>query len=313
MQSHSETHLLDDEVALRSTNDRDRADDWMLVLAATGLPGRVVRDAAPDDGGPARFVVAVPAGAMAAARQALDAYDRETAAGPAVAPPAPVRGSFALGIVVAILLLGFQLVTGLAETRPDSRWIAAGVANAAAIRAGDWWRAVTAMTLHADLVHLLGNAAASLLFVSAVGRWLGPGLAAALIVVAGTAANLLTALARPHQVSLGASTATFAALGLLAGLQAVRRWRGGGPLRRRAWLSFGAGLALFAMLGVGQKADVYAHLFGLGAGCLLGIAAGAAVDRPPPRRWTGGPVAQALLAAAALAAIVAAWALALTR
>src|SRR6185295_7181952 len=87
MDAPSDRRLLGDEVALRSTDDRDRADDWMLVLAATGLPGRVIRDAG-DGSGPA-FLIAVPAGAMDAARRALDAYDREAAV-PAVAPPAPV-------------------------------------------------------------------------------------------------------------------------------------------------------------------------------------------------------------------------------
>ena len=43
---------------------------------------------------------------------------------------------------------------------------------------GAWWRAVTALTLHADVWHVVGNAVASLVFVSAIGRWLGSGLGA---------------------------------------------------------------------------------------------------------------------------------------
>src|SRR5437870_5413008 len=83
-------------------------------------------------------------------------------------------------------------------------------------------------------------------------------------------ANLATAaVRRGRHLSVGASTATFAALGILAGLQVVRRFRHGAR-GRRAWLPLAAGLGLFAMLGVGEHADVLAHLFGLGVGAVVG-------------------------------------------
>ena len=105
----------------------------------------------------------------------------------------------------------------------------------------------------------------------AVGRWLGGGLGAILILASATAGNLLTAV-RHHtnHDSVGASTATFAALGLVAGLQVARRLR----LRTRpgyAWVPIGAGLGLFAMLGVAAGSDYWAHLFGLGFGVLFGV------------------------------------------
>src|SRR5262245_47682177 len=212
----------------------------MLVLAASGQTGRVIRGTAAD--GKPTWTVVVPAAEEPAARRALDAYDRENASEGSGAAPSPTRGTAALGFAVAALLLAFHLVTGLRESDPGSRWIAAGVADAAAIRDGAWWRALTALTLHADPIHLGGNIVAALLFVSAAAIWLGPGIAAALIVVSGATANVLTALVKPHQLSLGASTATFSALGLLAGLQVVRRWRGGGPLRKPAGLAVGAGI-----------------------------------------------------------------------
>jgi membrane associated rhomboid family serine protease len=114
---------------------------------------------------------------------------------------------------------------------------------------------------------------------------------------------------------VGASTATFAALGLVVGLQVVRRWRGGGTIRRRAWVAAGAGLALLAMLGMGAKADVFAHAFGLGVGALLGVGAGL-VDRPketPVSPTVTARIGNGLLALAAAAAVVGAWARALAR
>ncbi|MEO5766955.1 MAG: rhomboid family intramembrane serine protease [Polyangia bacterium] len=321
-----------EDLLVRQTSDRDRADEWALVLTAVGVLHRIDRDPNGD------FRILVAPVDWPRALRALTANDEETRAGTPVAPDVPDRGSGALGTVVGILLVAFQYVTGLWENSASSRWFVSGVADAERIRAGEWWRAITAMTLHADVMHVLGNVVASVIFISAAGRWLGGGVAAMLILLAGTGANLLTAaVEKKDHLSVGASTATFAALGLVVGLQSVRRWRGGGPVRRRAWIAAGAGLALLAMLGVGAKADVFAHAFGLGLGAVLGVLAGA-LDPPRVPRPAASPQAsrswrnairniytfqashsgaahalQVSLALAALGAVVAAWARALGR
>lgn len=307
-----------DGVPVRRGFGRDRADEWALVLTAVGIPHRVERA---DDGA---LVVVVPAASEGRALRALGDSDREAAEGVAVAPAVPDRGSYALGIVFGMLLAGFAFITGLWESRGTSSspwpWFAVGVADAERILGGEWWRAVTAMTLHADMMHVFGNIAASIVFVGAAGRWLGPGVAAALMLIAGTGANLLTAVVeKKDHLSVGASTATFAALGLVVGLQVVRRWRGGGAIRRRSWVAAGAGLALLAMLGVGARADVFAHAFGLGLGTVCGILAGvldpprvAAGVKPPPQPL-GARIAQVALAFGALGAVVLAWARAFGR
>jgi len=304
---------------IRHAATRDRIDELALVLAATGIPHQVAPHLR--DGMAAGWVLGVAAPSVAAARRALQKYDAESRAAVHVAPAAPDRGTNALGIGAGLALIAFAMITGYWESEPASRWFRIGVADASRIRAGEWWRAVTALTLHADVMHLLGNVAASVVFISAAGRWLGAGAAAAAIVLSATGANLLTAWTEPAQhLSVGASTATFAGLGLVVGLQVVRRWRGGGAIRRRAWVAAGAGFALLAMLGMGAKADVFAHAYGLGLGTVAGIALGAA-DRPkrspdaaqppsPPtraRRWLA-VAAQGALLVATLAAIAGAWA-----
>ena len=299
---------------LRAAPSRDRVEEWALVLAATGIDHQIARSTEGD------YLLFVPEPERSRAARSLALYDEETRLAARRAPDAPERGGVGLGIVVGLGLIAFAYRTGFWETSGASRWFEVGVADAARIRAGDWWRAVTAMTLHGDLMHLLGNVAASVIFMGAAGRWLGSGVAAMLIVLAGAAANVLTAWTeRPEHLSAGASTATFAALGLVVGLQIVRRWRGGGAIRRRAWIAAGAGLALLAMLGVSAKADVFAHAFGLGVGALLGTAAGI-LDRPatpvaadggaPPAPSTPNLAARAAnvaLALAATAAVVGAW------
>jgi rhomboid protease GluP len=279
---------------LRTTVSSTQAGDWGLVLAAEGIPYRL-------DEGDGRFILTVDSADAAAAEAALVGFDAEGA--PESPPPAPDVGASTLGPLAAIGFCAMFFVTG---TRAGgSRWFEAGAASSELILSGQWWRVVTALTLHADLLHLAGNVVASLVFVSAVGRWLGGGLAAWLILASAAAANLLTALVhRTAFVSVGSSTAIFAALGLVAGLQVARRL----SLRTRrgyAWVPLGAGLGLYAMLGVGAGADLYAHLFGLAIGSLVGFGVARANWRAPR------PGVQALLGTAAAAAVTSCWALAL--
>jgi membrane associated rhomboid family serine protease len=162
-------------------------------------------------------------------------------------------------------------------------WFRHGSAVARAIvRDHELWRAVTALCLHADAMHVAGNAVASLVFVTALGRWLGPGLALLVTLLTGAAGNLFTAyLYSTTHNSVGASTSTFGALGVLGGLQFVRRYRDATVGRgRRALLGIAATLGLLAMLGMGERSDVVAHAAGLGFGVLSGVFLGFFLKRP---------------------------------
>jgi membrane associated rhomboid family serine protease len=105
---------------------------------------------------------------------------------------------------------------------------------------------------------------------------------------------------------VGASTAAFGALGILGGLQLVRRYRFTAQFdrRRRALTVVAACLGLFAMLGVGERTDVVAHLAGLVVGLLVGVITGRWLRRPP------GALGQWLLAAASALVVVGCWLLA---
>ena len=288
---------------LRTTASPTKAGDWALVLAAASIEHRV-------DQRDGHFALIVHAADASAAEQALAGFDEEGA--PEQPPPAPDRGWSPLGVLCAIGFLAMLLVTGTRER--GSIWFAAGTASADLIMHGAWWRVVTALTLHGDIWHVASNAVASLVFVTAVGRWLGAGLGALALLLAGVGGNFLTAIRhRTGHDSICASTATFAAIGLVAGLQVARRMR----LRTRpgyVWLPIGAALGLFAMIGVGgawystSKVDYWAHLFGLGVGVLLG--AGWAIAQLK-RGWKApGPAAQALLGVVTIGIIVGCWLLA---
>jgi membrane associated rhomboid family serine protease len=200
---------------------------------------------------------------------------------------------------MAILLALVYLWVGpRAETSPRFQ---AGEADARAILDGEWWRAITALTVHANGEHLLGNAVFGGLFVGVLGSAVGSGTALCVTLAAGTAGNLLNAWLRaPLHQAVGASTAVFGAVGALSGV-AFRRRRGEGLAR--AWLALGAGLALLAMLGSNVETDVGAHFFGFVVGVPLGYAAVRA-----PR---GSALWQASAALLALGWVLWAWRLAL--
>ena len=186
-------------------------------------------------------------------------------------------------------------------------WLSAGAANAGAITDGEWWRAFTALGLHGDLGHLLSNLVFGSFFAIVLCQILGAGLGWLAILLSGGLGNIVSAVFQSADHSaIGASTAVFGALGLLAALtwQRQRFFRSG--LRRYAPLA--AGLMLLAFLGMGgERTDIGGHLAGFGAGVALAIPLHLAADRIPlSTGW------QIRYGAAAFAIFAFAWVFALT-
>ncbi len=279
--------------------------DFALVLRALDIPHGVTSRA---DG----YWFNVPTVEAPRAIDALNEYadeDRSWAARrPRLREPLPYPVS-ALGVAYAAALLTFFAVTG--ESRLGSTWFSHGVADALAIQRGEIWRALTALTLHADFGHVAGNAVAGAIFLTMLARRLGAGRALFYTLVAGTLANLANAFAHPggHR-SIGASTAVFAAVGLLVTTQLLWTLRGGA----RRWTEYAApfvgGLALLGFLGSSPHTDLAAHGFGILAGAVVGVIARYVMPAAAPsaRRvdWL-----QLGYLAAATAMIVGSWAIAL--
>ena len=284
------------ETALRVTPNAKHAEEWAAVLAASGIAHQLEET----DAGWALVVAARDA---QRARDALVAYEEEARAEEAVDVSPPSYGPAWIGIGVAAVLFGVFAVTGPRDG--GSPWFDRGAAAAGSILKGEVWRTVTALTLHFDLIHVLGNALASAVFVTGVGSWLGPGIGSWLVLLAGAGGNALAALVygSPH-LSAGASTAVFGAVGLLAARQVVVR-RQRRSTGRKAWVVVAASLALLGLLGTGARADLLGHLFGLLVGGALGLATARAVRRLP------GPGVQWALTLAAAAMVVGAWWIAL--
>lgn len=183
---------------------------------------------------------------------------------PPVARSASNRGHYTA--LLMLLLAGVYVKTG--PWSAHSIWFTQGAMdNAAVFATAHWWRPITALTLHADLSHLLGNCLIGGLILHLLGRVVGYGQAWLLTLLAGAAGNLCNGLLRqaPH-LSVGFSTSVFAAIGLLTGLQLA-----GARSFRALLLPLGAGAGLLSLLGSeGARTDLGAHLFGLLNGLAFG-------------------------------------------
>lgn len=144
----------------------------------------------------------------------------------------------------------------------------------------EWWRPFTALFLHADPPHLIGNLLSGMLFGTLVARSIGPLRGWALILLSGTLGNAITSfLTWPESfTSLGASTAVFGALGILSGLgfTSMLRHRFRMPWAKTAAPVI-AGVILLGWLGGGSpggNTDVLGHIFGFTSGLASGLIVG---------------------------------------
>ncbi len=244
----------------------DQADEHALVALSMRSDCRVMPKAG-------TFSLEVAPEVAEPVRRELEVYADEQEI------PRPEESVKPAGLALAAgWALVLAVVHGFRETDPSivTRW-----ANDAARvwSGGEWWRAFTALFLHADGAHLLGNLLIGGVFCVMVATVLGAWRGWILILASGFAGNLLTGWIHygydePFR-SLGASTATFGALGILVGAGVVRAWR---ERRYRALkpliAPLAVGCSLLGMFGAGGvDTDVLGHLCGWGAGIFFGLLA----------------------------------------
>ncbi len=217
------------------------------------------------------WLVVVDERDLARALAELEDYSRETVSRPRPrAVRVPVISGGRLGVLCyACLLLGVAVLANSWAFGFD--WVEAGAMRVGEVRAGEWWRTVTALTLHGDAGHLTANLMFGAVFGLLAGQALGGGLAWGGILIAGALGNgLNAAIQHPSHSSIGASTAVFAALAIVVA-HSMRYWSlmASGWFRR--WSPLIGGVLLLAYTGTGgERTDVAAHLTGFMAGLLIG-------------------------------------------
>ena len=296
---------------LGPVRDRGVAREWGLVLASQGVPHAMVFTF---DG----WVLQIPRADAARATAAVRLYQDENRDWPPVVKRDVPRhrSTYAVAVAFALLFLFFAAVTGPAIR--GGEWFVHGRADARVLLS-EPWRMVTALTLHGDSQHVLGNVVSGTIFGTAVSRRIGPGGALFAVASAGALGNALNALAhyRTGHLSIGASTAVFAAIGILAGFQTVLVLaRKNEPKPPKLTLTavagpLAGGLTLLGSLGAGgETTDLGAHGFGFLMGVVTGLAVAAVMlkrgDASRPSTWL-----QVSLGTATAALVGGSWALAM--
>lgn len=181
--------------------------------------------------------------------------------------------------------VGWVLLTGwmfLLRLR-DPGWIErAGQSHDSVWNRGEWWRVFSALFVHGDFGHWAGNALSGTVFAALCSRYLGAASAWVVILLCGSFGNLISSWLSDEAktVTIGASTAVFAALGIFCSLAVARERAGASSFslrnRLRSLAPVIAGLVLLGWLGTGQgmhdgTTDVRAHLAGFGVGLSFGL------------------------------------------
>lgn len=256
-------------------------DLWITILASRSIPYLLA-------GRGNKLRLYVPALLERQARSELEAVLAESRRPRPVyiEPPTHDNAHWVLALLLLLILWhgvrmhwGFLAhLPGLPDLPPEE-WSRLGSLDVFRVRIfGEWYRCVTALTLHADSQHLFGNVLFGAPFLILLCRRVGLGLGIFLILLAGTFGNALNALYRPAgHISLGFSTALFGTVGVLSGFMALQGWgtRAQSDTGKLSWrrgiLLLAAGTGILAMLGTeGDNTDYAAHLFGLLSGFAVG-------------------------------------------
>lgn len=261
--------------------DQDLARSYSLTLVAVGLRAMLAHE----NGG---FGIYVDPSDELRAGWELDQYDEEN--GTAESKAQRKRPVFTLSFSNTALVYAAVLTFLFGAARRSwlgIDWAGEGAMVAHHVTSGlELWRTVTALTLHLELAHLGSNLFFGIVFIWLLSKEAGSGVAWVSVVLAGAVGNFANALWQdPAHISIGASTAVFAAIGLLAALR--HQWRPP-KFSLRYWAPLGGGFLLMAFLGFGEgNVDYGAHVFGL----LAGMAGGWLLSRKD-KGWFADDVRQ---------------------
>ena len=259
--------MVEARVVILRTLDRHRISEVGLILTALKIEHKSSQVKG-------YWEISVPVESAFQARAELAQYAKEARAAPVGQRPLKVHSFGYSGVIIYVIVL--LLISWLSWSYGFGYdWIASGRSDSSRILAGEWWRTITSLTLHADLSHLAGNIFFGGFFGFYVGLYLGSGLGWFSIVAGGVLGNALNVLIRPEpHFAVGASTAVFAALGILA----AYIWRRGfweNTHWRTRIAPVTAGICLLAFMGMGTGAendnvDIFSHVTGFVAGFALG-------------------------------------------
>ena len=273
---------------------------YSLVLSAAGITHRIQYIS------PGHIEIHVSQQSVERALYELASYEQENQSW----PPPPNADTFAptfraMSLVVAGCLVYIFGLSG--EWHADSLLFVKGAGNSTAIlQEMELYRLVTALTLHADLVHLMSNCILGGFLLHFFLLITGNGIGLCAMLLTATLANLINvAVHGPGHHFVGFSTAVFAVIGMLCSLNFSKKSR---RFNLQVFMPVMSGLALLAFLGSsGERTDLGAHLFGL----LCGLIFGNFVHLSCFKRLRSSMLVQSLLSVLAFVFVLGCWLLAL--
>lgn len=207
--------------------------------------------------------------------------------------------------LLAALLAAISIVCTFAvgPTTETGTLLRIGAMVRSAVAAGEWWRLVSCVLVHAGTTHLIFNVAGLIVMGRFADDLFGRARMLAIFGGAGLAGSLASYLASSAAMSLGASGAVFGLLGAVFVELTLHRQHYQAAWKRGVW----GGLAVVTLAQLVYDAtnpviDQWAHAAGLAAGAVLGLALSPHARWARITRW----LARALAAACAGLAIVAA-------
>jgi rhomboid protease GluP len=282
-------------VLLRFHESEDKINEWALVLSSSYIPYEINEEKD-------KWKLYVDSSYIKWAERVLQDYERENQTLLLETSETRSPGRSFSGLVVSLLIIVIFILMKLTET--DRFLFQIGSASASRIMSGELWRILTALCLHADLIHVLSNSFSCWVFCTAVIQLYGFGFGWLLILAGGASGNLFTALVyQTGHISIGASTAIFGALGLLGAWRCAfgKKYK---LLKKRTWIYVAGVLALIAVLGTGKNVDLLAHLMGVVSGVIFGFL-GARKMRAPA--LDVAPTFQLTMAAASAVCVILSW------
>ncbi len=284
------------ETPVFATDDEQEALSCSLTLSSVGISHTYTET-------PNNLILSVTADNAAEADDQLKAYLNENKNWPP--KPATTAGDFSPLLQPPTLLLVGSLALLYTVTGPwsgHSPWFSNGAGDADAIlNAAQYYRLLTALTLHADVVHLLGNCLFGGFLFHFFCKLTGNGLGLFSMLLTATLANYINVVLHgDSHLFVGFSTAVFAIIGMLAMISRGHRRN----KRYLRLLPFMAGAALLAMIGSsGERTDLGAHFFGLSCGLIFGWI----LSKPVILKMRQSLILQSTLFLLSIAAILIAW------
>jgi rhomboid protease GluP len=165
-------------------------------------------------------------------------------------------------IAINVAVYGYTSILS-GDINNTSNWVVSSYGqNNFLVLNGEAWRLLTAIFIHANLLHIVGNMLFLLIFGLRAEKLFGLKEYLAVYFLSGLAGGLLTLLMGPDTWSIGASGAIF---GMLGACTIYARRSIGQSIMYALLYSF-----FFLVINIGPDVNVLAHIGGLVTGLLIG-------------------------------------------